>query len=320
MSGDTIDVREIVCRLASQIEQLVRDLLPNGHREGHEWRSGSVAGEPGCSLGVHLTGAKAGIWCDFAGDKRGDALDLIIAVLAMSKGEAVAWAKRWLGIPEGEAVLPSRPAPASKPPETIPAADRWRHPWGKARPIRGTVAEAYLEARGLRFDDPEGRVLRFAARRARKNLAGELEYHPAMLSLLSDLHSGEPCGIINCYLLPDGRDRVRDKKGKTSTGRVGGAVVLLSPFCEPCDGLVLCEGTETGIAIHQSELRPVWCCGSAGNLASFPVLGGIESLIIAADTGKAGQQAAATVTERWRQAGRKTFIVGPPAGDWADPT
>ena len=49
---------EIAEILSHQIEALARELLPGGHREGQEWRCGSLAGEAGYSLGVHLTGAK----------------------------------------------------------------------------------------------------------------------------------------------------------------------------------------------------------------------------------------------------------------------
>ena len=56
---------EIARLLAARVDQLVLDLLPTGHREGHEWRVGSIGGEPGHSLGVHLTGTKAGVWSDF---------------------------------------------------------------------------------------------------------------------------------------------------------------------------------------------------------------------------------------------------------------
>lgn len=83
-------------------------------------------------------------------------------------------------------------------------------------------------------------------------------------------------------------------------------------------GLTLCEGVETGLAIHMVELRPVWSCGGAGTLATFPVLGGIECLTVAADADDAGQRAAEAVAERWRQAGREVRTVTPPAGDWGD--
>jgi hypothetical protein len=57
----TRDAEDIAARLARQIESLVRELLPAGKRKGHEWRAGSVAGEAGHSLAVHLTGPKAGV-------------------------------------------------------------------------------------------------------------------------------------------------------------------------------------------------------------------------------------------------------------------
>src|SRR5207253_10367725 len=96
-----LDAATVARALAARIGQLVADLLPAGHREGHEWRCGSIAGEAGDSLGVHLTGSKAGVWSDFStGDQRGDALDLVRAVLGVEMGEAL---RRWLGIDGGEA-------------------------------------------------------------------------------------------------------------------------------------------------------------------------------------------------------------------------
>lgn len=310
---------EIATALAERVNALACDLLPGGHREGHEWRAGDVTGSPGHSLGVHLRGQKQGIWSDFATGEAGDALDLVRASLGVDMAAALTWARCWLGVDRGEAVIPRRPAPPSAAPEAPAEPDRWRTPWQAARPIAGTHAEIYLAARGPYFDDPRGRLLRFARRRARKSETGDLEHHPALLCALADARSGEQCEIINIYLRSDGSDRLRDRKGKTVTGRAKGAAVLLSEFDEPTEGLILCEGVETGIAIYQSGLRPIWACGGAGTLATFPVLGGIEALTIAADADEPGQRAAKALAERWRQAGRETFVVAPPAGDWAAP-
>jgi hypothetical protein len=252
---------DIARMLARDIDRLVAQLLPNGHREGHEWRCGSVAGEAGGSLGVHLTGHKAGIWCDFSrNDHKGDALDLVRAMLGLSGIEALTWSRRWLGIEEGEAQRPARALPT--PPSSNP--DRWRHPWRPAKPISGTLAETYLAGRGLRFHDPGGEVLRYAPRRARKNPVDILEHHPALLALVRDVRTGEACGIVNIYLRADGRDRIRDTKGKTVTGRAGSGAVMLSPFDEVTMGLAICEGVETGISLLMDDLAPVWCCGGAG--------------------------------------------------------
>ena len=94
---------DISCQLAAHVDALVRDLLPAGHREGHEWRCGSVAGEPGDSLGVHLVGNKRGVWSDFGTDQKGDALDLVREVFKLDMGEAIGWSRRWLGLDEGDA-------------------------------------------------------------------------------------------------------------------------------------------------------------------------------------------------------------------------
>ena len=47
-----IPVSEIVAQLTTRADALCHELLPAGHREGAEWRCGSVQGEPGKSLGV----------------------------------------------------------------------------------------------------------------------------------------------------------------------------------------------------------------------------------------------------------------------------
>jgi hypothetical protein len=311
---------DIARMLALRVDQLVIDLLPAGRREGHEWRCGSVAGEPGDSLGVHLAGAKSGVWSDFATGEAGDALELLKKNLRLDTADALVWARQWLGIDEGEAAIsrPARPASPPTPADPPHDPDRWRWPWEAALPIARTAAETYLHSRGLEFHDPNGEVLRYAARRARKNPAGDLDYHPALLALLCDLRTGDSCGIINVYLAADGRSRLRDAKGKTVTGRAKGAVVVLSGFDEPTYGLAICEGVETGISLLMADLAPVWCCGGAGNLAAFPVLGGIEALTIAADADEPGQKAAQAVAARWSEAGREAVIIAPPTGDWAD--
>jgi putative DNA primase/helicase len=319
--------RDISCRLARRVDALVLDLLPGGHREGHEWRCGSILGEAGGSLGVHLIGDKAGVWSDFSTGQegqKGDALDLVRAVLGLEMAEALIWARRWLGLDEGEPRGESRDkersarlAPAPRPHPVI-YPEYCRKAWAAATPIGDTLGECYLDSRGLCFTDHEGVVLRFAERHARRTPAGDLEHHPALLALLSDIQTGKPSGLINIYLKSDGGDRLRDPKGKTCWGRAAGSAVMLSAFDDPTLGLTICEGIETGIALLMGDLAPVWCCGAAGNLAALPVLSGIQALTIAADADEPGQKAADAVGMRWREAGREAVIIAPPTGDWAD--
>lgn len=87
--------------LGEQAESLVRELLPNGKREGHEWCAGDVSGGEGKSLKVQLVGERRGLWKDFAtGEVGGDMLDLWAATRNVSLGEAIKQAKVYLGIRE----------------------------------------------------------------------------------------------------------------------------------------------------------------------------------------------------------------------------
>lgn len=90
--------KDISRMLAEKADAVARHLLPNGKRNGAEWECGSVGGEKGSSLKVHLTGAKAGVWADFAGNESGDLLDLWATVRQKSLGEAIKEAKEYLGL------------------------------------------------------------------------------------------------------------------------------------------------------------------------------------------------------------------------------
>ena len=103
------DILEVKRLLASRAQAVAEYLLPNGVKQGNEWRVGSVAGEKGQSLGVHLAGAKAGVWSDFATGEGGDMLDLWMAVRRVSLVQALDEARAWLGIEAPTLHRPARP-------------------------------------------------------------------------------------------------------------------------------------------------------------------------------------------------------------------
>ena len=69
-------------------------------------------------------------------------------------------------------------------------------------------------------------------------------------------------------------------------GPSAGAVVKLSPDEDVITALAIGEGIETALSmpmLPECFGVPVWACLSAGNLAAFPVLAGVEVLWIAVD-------------------------------------
>lgn len=131
MTGDITSVKR---ELTSRAQAAAEYLLPQGRREAGEWRAGSIDGEPGRSLGVHLTGAKAGIWADFNGGAGGDLLDLWAQVRRCDLGTAIEQAREWLGM--------SRPVPYREPRKAYQ-----RPPKPKCHPPQARVLDYLREDR-----------------------------------------------------------------------------------------------------------------------------------------------------------------------------
>jgi hypothetical protein len=69
--------------------------------------------------------------------------------------------------------------------------------------------------------------------------------------------------------------------------------------------LVVGEGIETVLAAAtRLSQRPAWSAISAPMLEKFPVLPGVEQLVILVDHDDAGKQAASKCMNKWRCAGR----------------
>lgn len=90
--------RELSEMLALHAEDICRELLPRGKKVGAEWCVGSISGEPGDSCRIHLAGQKAGVWADFATGQKGDLLTLYSLCRGVTLGEAMRWAREYLGI------------------------------------------------------------------------------------------------------------------------------------------------------------------------------------------------------------------------------
>lgn len=149
-----ISVRDLSERLAKDAEGIARMLLPDGKREGQEWRAGDTSGEPGRSLGVHLSGAKAGVWCDFAGGGGGDLLDLWAAARGIPLAEAIRQAKDHLGIREPQWSGPQRKS------FRRPEKPKCQTPTGKVLEYLTQQRKLSVEAvKAFRIGEQSGRVV-----------------------------------------------------------------------------------------------------------------------------------------------------------------
>ncbi len=179
--------------------------------------------------------------------------------------------------------------------------------WNEAHDPRGTIVGNRLASRGLTLpDDVAGDVLRFHP---------ELKYNSvfvgAMVALFRDIRTDEPCGIHRTFLDSAGR-----KLDRRMLGRAKHAAIKLDADEDVALGLIIGEGLETCLAAWLAGFRPVWAVGSAGAIAAFPVLTGIEAITILGEVGDGGanHRAAQACATRWIEAGQEAFIVAPLVG------
>ena len=109
-----MNAHELSQRMAGDAAAIAQYLLPGGKRHAGEWKAGSLSGEAGQSLSVRLSGAKAGVWADFASGDKGDILDLWVKVRGVSVAAAMVEAKQYLGIRD---TMPEKPQQAFKRPQ-----------------------------------------------------------------------------------------------------------------------------------------------------------------------------------------------------------
>lgn len=202
---------ELARQLALYAEAVCRHYLPIGRRSGHYWLIGDVAGTPGRSLYVRLTGSVdgssgadggisgAGKWTDAETGEHGDLLDLIAANRRLTLGDALNEARDFLRLPRPAPQAQHQPVRRPVPVGSPPAARRL---WAMGMPVTGSLAEAYLRQRGITaplIDLP----LRFHPRCYYRDDDGTHQTWPALLAAVTDA-DGTITGVHRTWLDPAG--------------------------------------------------------------------------------------------------------------------
>lgn len=192
-------------------------------------------------------------------------------------------------------------------------SDFGRELWKSCRPIDG-IARAYLEARGCKIPPVDGDLRWHASLR---HPIARIE-GPALVGLVRDVLTCVPLTIHRTWICADGsKAAVSPPRLLLGGHRKQGGAVMLWPHEAVTRGLGVAEGIETALALAHA-MTPAWALIDAGNLASFPAIAGIESLVIAVDHDDAGQEAADECARRW--VAREVRLVMPPTpgADLAD--
>jgi putative DNA primase/helicase len=209
----------------------------------------------------HLRGPRAGWGCDHATGECAGPIDLIYHSTGLTSAALFEEAARRARL--------DRPAP---PRSTAPAKADHSHEIARilagCAPLAGSVAEVYLQSRGLR--DPASPDLLF-----NPDLA-DFETRRGWPGMVARVHdgAGQPTGGIHrTYLLDDGSGKA--PPGKKMLGPVAGGSVRLSSVGD--DGHIgIAEGIETALAATTIFGIPTWAALSADGLRRWQWPDGIN--------------------------------------------
>jgi len=308
------DASELAHRLARRAEAVCRLYLSNGRRQGRYWQVGDVRNTPGRSMFVRLfddVRGPAGKWCDAATGEHGDLLDVIHEALGLTRfADVVAEARRFLGDAWGEPVhSPPRPRAARSPIGSVGAARRL---FRMSQPIAGTLAEAYLHARGL-TDLSGTESLRFHPRCWWRPDVGPTEAHPALIAAVTDL-DGRLSGVHRTWLSTDGTDKAAIDPPRKAMGDLLGNAVR---FGVADDVLAAGEGIETVLSLRQAlPFLSAIAALSAAHLAAVRLPATCRRLYVLCDRDPAGESACTRLLDRAKALGIEAVTLVPRLGDF----
>ena len=308
-----MNATEIAHALAEHAEAVCRHYLPAGRRQGRYWIIGGIDGAKGHSLFVRLSPpGTPGKWTDAATGEHGDLLDLIrIRSSATSLRDTLAEARKFLLLPAPATNQQAPDLPTDAATTTSIGALRL---WRLCRPIHGSHAETYLNARGITRTDFAS--LRFHPALHYRDNTG----HQTFPALVCAATSNEDTitGVHRTWLHPDTPVKAKVADPRKALGRIHGHAVR---FGQPDPGgiLIVGEGIETVLSLVTAVPNVAAAAAlSATHLAAFDPPPDIQRLVIALDADPAGNQAAAHLQERCSRMGIHTMILTPDRGDFND--
>ena len=182
--------------------------------------------------------------------------------------------------------------------------------WRRSEPATGTKVETYLRTRAITLPPPPS--IRFHS---------DLTYgpigtgFPAMVAAVQRLDRSISA-IHRTFLLPDGSAKANVGSPKMALGPLGSGAVRLAKT-GPVLGLA--EGIETALSAMQLFDVPCWVAlGSRLDRVALPE--SVRHVVIFADNGDAGREAAGKAVEAFNSRGLKVTLRQPPEtfGDWND--
>lgn len=183
--------------------------------------------------------------------------------------------------------------------------------WAHRRPIKGSIAETYLRARGIACPLPFATLGFLPARKPDQHraliaaFARHDEPEPGVLGLVRGLVDS----VHLTLLKPDGSGKADVKHPKLIVGSPRGRPLELAA---PNDllGIAITEGIEDALTIHQATGLGVWAAGSAPFLPGLAdaVPDWMDCVTIIVDRDDAGRRFSFQLAERLKTRGLRVEL------------
>jgi DNA primase len=238
----------------------------------------------------------------------GDVFDWFMRAEGLTFAEALERARSTAGAPPAPAAIGGGDGPV--PDDNAETAKRQaaaRAIWSASRPIVGTVAEIYLrEARAITIALPD-------CLRCHPALPFDLhgEALPALVAAVTNL-AGELVAVQRTWLTLNGSGKADIRSPKRSLGPVSRGAVCLTPAAAT---LGLAEGVESALSAAELYRLPVWAALGCANLPRVRVPVGIANVVIFADRGAVGEQAAEKARAAFHEQRRRVVVRFPQLGE-----
>jgi len=261
-----MNANEVSRLLADRAIEVAEYLLPAGKKKSAEWRAGSVLGDAGDSLGVHLNGNKAGVWSDFSSGEKGDLLDLWMASRGVNLVQAIKDASDFLGVKVDSTFREKRSFVKPVRPESV-------------RAPKGKVIEWLTETRKLSSES-------IAAYRV---AAKDDKY-----VVFPHIRNGELCNMKHRNIL--------DKKDMRVEGGCEQMLFGWQAISETAREVTICEGEIDALSLFDYGYPAMSVFSGAKNLAwvdnEFDALDRFSTIYICFDNDEIGRQGRDLVIER----------------------
>ena len=238
---------------------------------------------------------------------------LLVKCFAGCEGKVVLSALQQLGIADGPAhrVQPPRGRQGANADTNLSnRSTRAKRIWARALPLAGTLADLYLQERGLTGPWPP--TLRFHP---------GVDYYeagwvsPVILPALVGAIAVWPSHFVEAvqvtYLNPRHPRKAQVSTPRKSYGRVAGGAIRLA---RAEDRLLIGEGAETVMSVMRVTGLPGWATTGTSGLRNLNLPAVVRTLTITADGDGPGERAAQAAANRWTSEGRTVRIARAPVG------